>query len=63
MELFVNMYRNEVMSVVYHTQKRFQNEIKEFTHATNNEFEAMSVGFVLTQFAKRHITCGVSRKN
>ena len=31
----------------------FGKKVKEFTHAANNEFEALSVGIVLSQFAKR----------
>ena len=50
------MFRNEVMSVVYHIERCLQNETEEFAHAASHEFKAMSVGFVLRQFAKRPIT-------
>ena len=49
------MFRNETMSVVCSVQRRLQNEMKESTYIAHNEFEAMSVGFVLCQFAKRRI--------
>ena len=41
------------MSVVYHIERCLQNEIKTFTYAASNEFEAMPVVFVLRYFFEK----------
>ena len=51
-ELFTNVVRNDGMSAVYRIQRRPLNEIKEFTQAANNEFEALSVSFVIRTTVK-----------
>ena len=40
------------MSVVIYSERK---EMKESAHIVNNEFEAMSVGFVFSQYAKRPV--------
>ena len=56
MQAFVNVFGNEAVCVLCFIQSRLWNEMKESTHTADNEFEAMSVGFVLGQCAKANVT-------
>ena len=52
-DAFANAFSNEAISTVHFIQRHLK---KEVMRSTNNEEEAISVGFALNQFVERHIT-------
>ena len=51
------------MSVLWFIQTRLYDEMEESAHTGHNEFEAMSVGFVCSQFVKRSIASDKNNGN